>query len=190
MSSELRALLLEALRVRYGAVRKLDNSQSLFDVGNGACRVYVRYSKVHDRQSTFYGLRREDLRLLEGQPSVICFLWEGQAEPPVLDAVRFVVEEVDVIWLERGSGRVHAMFEVEYSTPVYSGLLRFNDILLTAPNLGARFSVVSNDERRALFTRQMNRPTFRMSKLDACCTFIEYGSVFGWHRRLTHHDRS
>ena len=90
-----------------------------------------------------------------------------------------------MIWLERGAGTLHALFEVEYSTPVYSGLLRFNDILLTAPNLRARFSVVSNDERRSLFTRQLNRPTFRMSKLDEYCTFMEYASVYGWHRRLT-----
>jgi type II restriction enzyme len=108
--------------------------------------------------------------------------------PRDLDPVRFALEEIDVMWLERGAGRLHALFEVEYSTPVYSGLLRFNDILLTAPNLGARFSVVSNDERRSLFTRQLNRPTFRMSKLDEHCTFMEYASVYGWHRRLTHQE--
>lgn len=299
MPSERKGLFLEELRVRYGALKKLENTLSLYDVGDGACRVYIRYSKIHGRNSTFYGLRQEDLRLLEGRPSVICFLWEGQTEPlfvpfadyeevfqtltpagdgqykvqvyirgdatefyiagagrfnveahlgwqsleslldrsrlseipdlshpqvqtllgsigsvkgfdiwvpandrvkldwslagrfdcqgvlpPGLDVVRSILEEIDVMWMERGAGRLHALFEVEHSTPVYSGLLRFNDILLASPGLGARFTVVSNDERRSLFTRQLSRSTFRMSRLAEYCTFMEYASVYNWHRRL------
>jgi hypothetical protein len=76
------------------------------------------------------------------------------------------------------------MFEVEHSTPIYSGLLRFNDIFLVSPRLGARFTVVSNDERRSLFTRQLNRPTFKLSKLDEHCTFLDYASVYSWHQGL------
>lgn len=299
MPNERKEVILEELRARYGALKKLENTLSLYDVGDGACRVYMRYSKIHGRNSTFYGLRQEDLRLPEGRPSVICFLWEGQTEPLLvpfadyedvfqsltpasdgqykaqvfirgdatefyiagagrfnieahlgwqsleslldrsrlskipdlshpqvqtllgsigsikgfdiwvpandrvkldwslsghfdcqavlphsLNIVKSVLEEIDVMWLERGAGKLHALFEIEHSTTIYSGLLRFNDILLTEPNLGARFSVVSNDERRSLFTRQLNRPTFRMSKLDKYCTFMEYASVYNWHRRL------
>ncbi|MDY6864228.1 MAG: YciI family protein [Thermodesulfobacteriota bacterium] len=44
-------------------------------------RIYIRYSKVHPGGRTFYELRKEDLQKLEGYPSVICFLWEGQSEP-------------------------------------------------------------------------------------------------------------
>jgi len=294
---------LEELRVRYGGLKKLQATQSMYDIGDGRCRVYIRYSKKHGGNSTFFGLRKKDLRLLEGKSSIICFLWEDQVEPLLipfseyedvfqslipasdgqykaqvyfrndgtelyiagagrfnveehlgwqsleslldrsrvpeipdlshsqvqtllgligsvkgfdiwvpandrakldwslsmrfdcravlpsgLDGVKSVLEEIDVMWIDRGAGKLHALFEVEHSTPIYSGLLRFNDILLTAPNLGARFSVVSNDERRALYTRQLNRPTFRMSKLDEHCNFMEYASVFGWHRRLTHQD--
>ena len=157
MCNERKGVFLEELRAHYGALKKLEKTQSLYDIGDGACRVYIRYSKIHGRTSTFYGLRREDLQLLE---------------------------EIDVIWLEHGVGRLHALFEVEHSTPVYSGLLRFNDILLASPGLAARFTVVSNDQRRSLFTRQLNRPTFRMSKLDEHCTFMEYASVYNWHRRL------
>ena len=300
MANERKGRFLDELRARYGVLKKLENTQSLYDAGHDACRVYIRYSKIHGRNSTFYGLRQEDLRLLEGRPSVICFLWEGQAEPllvpfadyedvfqsltpagdgqykaqvyirgdatefyiagagrfnveahlgwqsleslldrsrlseipdlshpqvqtllgsigsvkgfdiwvpandrakldwslagrfdcqavlpPGLSVVKSVLEEIDVMWLERGAGKLHALFEVEHSTPIYSGLLRFNDVLLASPGFGARFTVVSNDERRSLFTRQLSRPTFRMSKLDEYCTFMEYGSVFEWHRRLT-----
>jgi type II restriction enzyme len=106
------------------------------------------------------------------------------ALPLDLDMVKDVLMEIDVIWVVRGAGRLHAMFEVEHSTPIYSGLLRFNDIFLTSPRLGARFTVVSNDERRSLFTRQLNRPTFKLSKLDECCTFLDYASVYSWHQGL------
>ena len=299
MANQQKEAFLVELRARYGHLRKMEKTHSLYEVGNGACRVYIRYSKIHGLDSTFYGLRREDLRLLEGRSSVICFLWPRQAEPLLvpfadyeevfqsvspasdgqykaqvymrgdatelyiagagrfnveahvgwqgleqaidrsklsatpdlshaqvqtlvgsigaikgydvwvpssdrgtldwsltsafyccavlplaLDRVRKILEEIDVMWIERGAGRLHALFEVEHSTPVYSGLLRFNDILLTWPQLGARFTVVSNDERRSLFTRQLNRPTFKLSKLDGYCTFMEYASVYSWHRRL------
>jgi hypothetical protein len=285
---------------RYGALRKLERSQSLYEFGNGEARIYIRYSKIHGGKGTFYGLRKADLARLEGCPSVICFLWEGQPEPLfvpfsdyedifqsispagdgqykaqvhiqddgnelyIANAGRFNVEaymgwrqldalidksrllnvpqlshsqvqtllgsigstkgyeiwipannrnrldwsitrrfdchatlpykfasvihilsEVDVIWIERGAGRLRALFEVEHSTPIYSALLRFNDIHLVSPEINARFSVVSNDERRSLFVRQLKRPTFTMSKLHEICTFIEYADVFGWHRRIT-----
>ena len=81
MTNTLKQALLNELSVRYGSLRKLENSQSLYEIGNGAARVYIRYSKIHNRDRTFYGLRDEDLRRLEGFPSVLCFLWDGQTEP-------------------------------------------------------------------------------------------------------------
>ena len=72
---------LAALSKRYGSIRKLEKSLSLYEVGEGAARVYIRYSKVHSRNQTFYGLREEDLQKLEGFPSVVCFLWDSQPEP-------------------------------------------------------------------------------------------------------------
>lgn len=83
----------------------------------------------------------------------------------------------------RGSSDLQAMFEVEHSTPIYSGLLRFNDLHLIEPNLKPRFSIVSNDLRRTLFLRQVNRPTFKSSGLSELCNFLEYKDVFGWFNR-------
>lgn len=290
---------LAALSKRYGSIRKLEKSLSLYEVGEGAARVYIRYSKVHSRNQAFYGLRQEDLQRLEGYPSVVCFLWDGQAEPllvpfseyedvfqstspagdgqykamvypkddgtelyitgagrfnveahfgweqldALIDSVKLgpvpehshaqiqtllgaigavkgydvwippndrarlewsltdrfecrdvlpygfepvadTLQEVDVIWIERGSSKLRALFEVEHSTPIYSGLLRFNDIHLVAPSLHPRFSIVANDARRVLFVRQINRPTFRLSGLAELCTFFEYANVVGWHNRV------
>ncbi|MCX6905077.1 MAG: hypothetical protein NTW03_16675 [Verrucomicrobia bacterium] len=299
MPNNTKDAFLRELRERYGFVRKLEKSNSLFEVGDGGVRIYVRYSKIHRHHSTFYGLRKEDLQELQGRPSLICFLWEGQTDPlflpysdyeevfgglspasdgqykaqiylqdgatelhltksgrfnlegqfgwsfvdalltatrsnmipdfshsqiqallssigtvkgfdiwvpqadrgrvneslpgrltfrdvlpPGFEVVGDVLSEVDVVWLQRGSSRLTGLFEVEHSTPIYSALLRFNDILLSVPPAHQVFRIVANDMRRAVFARQLNRPTFRSSGLNELCTFLEYRNVFGWYERI------
>jgi len=300
MANEIKVSFLRELKERFGRLSKLGKSQSLYELGNGAARIYIRYSKVHERGQTFYGLRKEDLQQLEGHPSLMCFIWDNQTEPLFLpyadyedvfksttpasdgqykvqvyiqdagnelyiaNAGRFNVEsyfgwqqlaslmekakltdmpslshaqvqtllgkigfvkgfdiwiprydrgrldwsltqpfastlaiphqfqsienvlsEIDVIWIERGSGKLRSLFEVEHSTPIYSGLLRFNDVHLTTSNTNATYNIVSNDDRRGLFSSQLNRPTFRASGLDVCCAFMEYANVFIWHKRIS-----
>lgn len=91
--------------------------------------------------------------------------------------------EIDVIWIDHTHNLVSAAFEVEHSTPVYSGLLRFNDVLLTCPG-SRRFFVVSNEARRDLFARQLQRPTFQRSGLSDMASFLDYTNVYDWHCRL------
>jgi type II restriction enzyme len=43
------------------------------------------------------------------------------------------MRNIDVIWFRRGTGQPHRFFEVEHSTSVYSGLLRFNDVIIDYP---------------------------------------------------------
>jgi hypothetical protein len=88
------------------------------------------------------------------------------------------------MWLKPGQEIIEGLFEVEHSTPIYSGLLRFNDALLTDPKL-TRFSIVSNDARRTVFSNQAFRPTFRKSGLAELVSFLEYPNVFNWHARLS-----
>lgn len=298
MANAVRDNFLSDMAARFPARRKMSRSQSLFELGNGS-RIYLRYSKVHEGRRTFYGLRKTDLRELEGHHSIICFLWDGQSQPllvpyedfedvfaelspaddgqfkaqiflgadstelylagagrfnvdsyfgwseyifqstpeataigsqlthcqvqtllaaigtskghdiwipmndrtrlhvpwaehlslhgtlpPVAIPVEESLREVDVIWLRRGGGEIVSLFEVEHSTPVYSGLLRFNDFQVAAPTMQSRFSIVSNELRRSLFVRQLNRPTFRASGLTERCTFLEYVNVYEWWRRL------
>jgi len=299
MAKEIKADFFKKLIDKYGAIKKIGNSKSLFETQSSNVRIYVRYSKLHKRDQMFYGLREEDLQQLEGHPSVICFLWDNQVDPlilPFLDyeeifqsttpandgqykvqiflqedgtefyiarvgrfnvesyfgwsvlenlvdrnnikaipelshsqiqsllgfignnkgyeiwvpmndrgrldwslvnkfecvnLMRFefekakeILQEVDVIWIQRGSNKVAALFEIEHSTPIYSGLLRFNDFHLTLPNIRPRFSIVANDTRRSLFIKQLNRPTFVASGLNEKCTFLEYMNVFGWYNRI------
>jgi hypothetical protein len=291
--------VVEALRQRFGELRKLTGSESLFALGDDAARVYVRYSKVHPGGRTFFGLRDIDLRELEGHNSFLCFLLDDGSPPvfvpyvdfeeifrgaetasdgqykvqlvrhsqalelyvarqgrfnveayvgfeaitrsldakrlreardlshsqvqtllagignlkgyevcvPSCDAGKFdwsltsrfplrdampggfedvlhILSEIDVIWVAPGRNDIEGLFEVEHTTSVYSGLLRFNDILLTDPKV-SRFSIVSNQTRRAVFARQLYRPTFRKSGLAELTSFLEYANVFDWHERLS-----
>jgi hypothetical protein len=103
--------------------------------------------------------------------------------PSGFERVKGILSEIDVIWVARGGETIEGLFEVEHSTSVYSGLLRFNDVLLTDPNL-SRFSIVSNEARRALFLRQLLRPTFKKSGLADLTSFLEYSNVLSWHMRV------
>jgi hypothetical protein len=299
MPNETKEAFLTELRKRFGYLRKLEHSNSLYDVGNGDARIYIRYSKVHARNSAFYGLRREDLQTLQGHPSLVCFLCEGREDPlfirfadyedifqsltpasdgqfkaqiyfrngaaelclaragrfnlegqvgwqdledmlrtsgrelvpdlshsqvqtllsaigtmkgfdiwipqndrgrvdgtlgtglkfrdaipPGLEPIADIAQEIDVIWMDRGSNMLSGLFEVEHSTPIYSALLRFNDVHLSRPSPQGNFQIVANDMRRGVFVRQLSRPTFRSSGLNELCGFLEYRNVFGWYQRL------
>ena len=81
MPSSTKQEFLSKLKDRYGQIKKLPGSLSLFDLEEVNVRIYVRYSKIHARNQTFYGLRDEDLKKLEGTNSIICFLWENQKHP-------------------------------------------------------------------------------------------------------------
>lgn len=104
--------------------------------------------------------------------------------PKAYEEVNDIIQEIDVIWLKRGSSILQAMFEVEHTTPIYSGLLRFNDFYLIESRGMPKFSVVSNDTRRSLFLKQVNRPTFKASGLAEQCNFLDYKNVFQWFNRI------
>jgi hypothetical protein len=304
MANPHKAKVLDELRRRFGEVRKVTGSESLFIIGDEAARIYFRYSKVHPHGRTFFGLREVDLRQLEGHNSYLCFLLDNDSPPLFLpyadfeevfhgaqpagdgqykaqlftqtnalelyisrqgrfnveayvglealersmdaqrlhetkvlshsqvqtllagighgkgydvyvptndigrldwsmtkgfplrrdipkgfEQVRGILSEIDVVWVAAGRSDIEGLYEIEHSTPVYSGLLRFNDVLLTDPRV-SRFSIVSNDSRRDLFSRQLFRPTFKKSGLAELCSFLEYANVFAWHQRLLRGNRN
>jgi hypothetical protein len=92
--------------------------------------------------------------------------------------------DIDVVWITVGAAEITALFEVEHSTAIYSGLLRFNDVRLLAPTFQPRFTIVANDSRRSRFTSQINRPTFKASGFADRCSFLDYANVLEWHAHL------
>jgi len=105
--------------------------------------------------------------------------------PSGFENVREILGQVDVIWIERGSSQLRALFEIEHSTTIYSGLLRFNDVRLVVPNMETTFSIVADDERRSTFQRQLNRPTFQRSGLNDFCRFMKYEEIYSWQLQAT-----
>ena len=298
MNNEFRNNLINRLREKYGKIQNTGNGHTLFHVPSADFYVYFRYSKLSGSEKsthkTFYGLRKEDLDLMQGKKSYICFLTndatknitlpflqyenyffntspasDGQYKVAVLfkktgaelyinnvgkfsvesylgterlssievnkiiipelthpqiqsligsigikkgfdiwfpknDKIKIdssivnikrirenlpnyskeidhIIAEIDVIWLDNTNPV--SFYEVEHSTPIYSGLLRFNDVLLTVPNV-ENFNVIANNDRENKFGREINRPTFKQNKLIEKVTFLDYENIYSWYVNL------
>jgi len=92
-----------------------------------------------------------------------------------------IISEIDVIWLE--NLKPVSFFEVEHSTPIYSGLLRFNDVLLSVAGAD-NFNIVAQNERESKFSKEIRRPTFKQNKLIDKVTFLDYGNIYNWYYNL------
>jgi hypothetical protein len=57
-----KARFMRKLSEQYGPMHKLERSQSLYEIGDGRARIYIRYSKVHGRNRTFYSITLPHLR--------------------------------------------------------------------------------------------------------------------------------
>ncbi|MBU1538434.1 MAG: type II restriction endonuclease [Alphaproteobacteria bacterium] len=75
---------------------------------------------------------------------------------------------IDVLWLEAGSDRVAAAFEVEHSTTIYSGIVRMLDLALSGElHTSAGLFLVAPDSREGDVRAQLQRPAFsRIADLD------------------------
>ncbi|TAL68028.1 MAG: hypothetical protein EPN82_11545 [Bacteroidetes bacterium] len=102
--------------------------------------------------------------------------------PTFSKEVDHIISEIDVIWLDKS--KPISFYEVEHSTPIYSGLLRFNDVLLTISG-SDNFNIVANNERESKFGKEINRPTFKQNKLIDKVTFLDYTNVYNWYHNLT-----
>lgn len=298
MGARVREEFISSLHDEFGDIRRIGLSNSLFIIRDKT-RVYIRYSKVHKRGSTFFGLRKEDLDQLEGFPSFIAFIWDGQSQPLLIPYEKFVevfravepardgqykahihigsegtdlhvvragrfgvdshygwdelrktageqtqvarsmelshsqvqtlvgaigkltgheihipvndrqlldwsivdryeltrditsigrqqphasLSQIDVLWINPSRNLLSAAFEIEHTTPIYSGLLRCNDVHIDfkLPRAG----IVAETERKEAFLRQINRRTFRSSGLSEVCLFYSYNDIYSWYERL------
>ncbi len=95
------------------------------------------------------------------------------ANAPGADAVRLI----DILWLQRGSDRVAAAFEVEHTTSIYSGIMRMLDLALGASDQTARgLFLVAPDDREDEVRSQLMRPIFRRVS-DLQVRFLPYGEL-------------
>ena len=92
-----------------------------------------------------------------------------------LDAQTRYVENIDVVWKEEF--RIDAAFEIENSTAIYSGLLRFADLTLVAPNTIYPLFIVAPREKRHRLIEQLKRPAFRELGLNRKVRYLSYEAV-------------
>lgn len=92
-----------------------------------------------------------------------------------LDTQVRYVENIDVVWKEEF--RIDAAFEIENSTAIYSGLLRFSDLTLVAPNTIYPLFIVAPQDKRNRLIEQLKRPTFRKLRLDRKVRYLPYEAV-------------
>jgi hypothetical protein len=92
-----------------------------------------------------------------------------------IDLPKNYFENIDVVWKEEF--RIDAAFEVENSTAIYSGLLRFADLNIVAPNTTYPMFIVAPAERRNRVREQLMRPVFRKLDLRAKVRFLPYETI-------------
>jgi hypothetical protein len=100
------------------------------------------------------------------------------AELPVIatNRTRVAMRGIDVIWFRKGAGHPERFFEVEHSTSVYSGLLRFNDVMIDFP-IAKAFIVGDGEKTRNKFKREISRRTFEHSGLRSVTQFLHYAEI-------------
>ena len=95
------------------------------------------------------------------------------------DTTLRTVEQIDVLWLEKGRSMARA-FEVEHTTAIYSGLLRMADLLALQPNMNIRLHIVAPEDKRERVLREIRRPVFSLldrGPLYEQCSFLSYDSI-------------
>src|SRR3989338_914335 len=289
--------IIEKIKTDFGLLKRIGDGNSLYEISSNGALIYFRYSKLTSKgkvQSGFYGLRKEDVKLLSGKNSFICFVWDRDDTPvlipfknyeydfglfppasdgqykahillkpsgtefylanvgkfnvesyfglsqlyeigkqklsvpdlshtqvqsligaigikkgfdlwyPDSDKLKIdnkivdyskirknlptfnfeidnIISEIDVIWMQ--NSKPVSFFEVEHSTPIHSGLLRFNDVFLTIAGAD-NFNIVAVNEREDKFGREINRPTFKQNKLIDKVTFLDYSNIYHWYFNL------
>ncbi|MFQ6046903.1 MAG: hypothetical protein ACE5PT_11195 [Gemmatimonadales bacterium] len=92
-----------------------------------------------------------------------------------IDLPHSYVENIDVVW--KREFRIAAAYEIENSTSIYSGLLRFADLNILAPNTLYPMFVVAPAARKNRLREQLTRPTFKRLGLDKTVWFLSYEKI-------------
>ena len=79
--------------------------------------------------------------------------------PGFTDEQKRYIENIDVVWFDK-SGISH-LFEVEHTTSIYSGLLRFHDLVTMQPRYPFIMYIVAKERRLTTANSQMRRPGIR-----------------------------
>lgn len=92
-----------------------------------------------------------------------------------VDAPTKYIDNIDVVWKEEF--RIDAAFEVENTTSIYSGLLRFSDLKIIAPNSNFPLFIVAPTSKKNRLIEQIRRPTFKKLEFAQKVRYLSYETV-------------
>ena len=92
-----------------------------------------------------------------------------------IDLPHSYIENIDVVWKQEF--RIGAAYEIENSTSIYSGLLRFADLNIIAPNTLYPMFIVAPKAKKGRLREQLLRPTFKRLELDKKVRFLSYEAI-------------
>jgi hypothetical protein len=92
-----------------------------------------------------------------------------------IDLPSSYVENIDVVWKQEF--QIDAAYEIENSTAIYSGLLRFSDLMIVAPNTIYPMFIVAPAGRKNRLREQLRRPTFKRMELNRKVRFLSYEAI-------------
>lgn len=92
-----------------------------------------------------------------------------------IDLPHSYIENIDVVW--KREFRIGAAYEIENTTSIYSGLLRFADLNIIAPNTLYPMFIVAPKEKKGRLREQLRRPTFKRLELDKKVRFLSYEAI-------------
>lgn len=102
------------------------------------------------------------------------------------DQSQGLIRLIDVLWI-RGNNQVVAAFEIEYTTSIFSGILRMSDLVVQCPNLTFSLYIVAPESKLEKVRKQLLRPTFQSLELDKSCGYFsiemltkEASSIMRW----------
>jgi hypothetical protein len=93
---------------------------------------------------------------------------------PGIDVPTYV-KNIDTVW--KYGYQIKSIFEIEHSTSIYSGLLRFSDLKAITPNTIYPMYIVAHRDRKLKVFDQIKRPTFKYFDMDRDVAFLDYDVV-------------
>src|SRR5258707_15276877 len=100
-----------------------------------------------------------------------CVLSSSQAQKVLLALVKSTVTFLFFFFKQKTA------YEIENSTSIYSGLLRFADLNIIAPNTLYPMFIVAPKEKKGRLREQLRRPTFKRLGLDKKVRFLSYEAI-------------
>jgi len=82
MANEIKDKVIKQIENKLGSLKRVGKTQSLFFVPVIDVYIYFRFSAIQKKDTNkpycFYGLRKEDIALMQGKKSFICFLTDDE----------------------------------------------------------------------------------------------------------------